>query len=257
MIRNLLIITFVGLGLAVVGIGGAMAVGGNDLARGDWTWVVSDEPGDSGFRIERGAASPDVTRTVEWKGSEALAIDLPGEVTYTQGSQPSIVVTGPQAIVDRVRLVDGRLALEPSSKGERSFIRWSRTSVHGWSESDALRVAITAPSVRAFDLTGESELTVRHYDQPELKLVMSGSSYAEVQGKARSVDMDLSGSSRAELDALVVTDAHIRASGYGQAKVGPTGVASVDVSGGAEVDLTRQPGELRQSISGDAEVNQD
>jgi hypothetical protein len=98
---------------------------------------------------------------------------------------------------------------------------------------------------------------VRHYDQPELKLVMSGSSYAEVQGKARSVDMDLSGSSRAELDALVVSDANIRASGYGQATVGPTGVASVDVSGDAEVDLTRQPGELRQNISGDAEVNQD
>lgn len=257
MIRNLLIITFVGLGLAVVGIGGATAVGGADLARGDWTWVVSEEPGDSGFRIERGAASPDVTRTLDWKGGDTLSIDMPGEVAYTQGSQPSIVVTGPQSIVDRVRLIDGRLALEPSSKGERSFIRWTRTSLHGWSETEALRVVVTAPSVRTFDLTGDSELTVRHYDQPELKLVMSGSSYVDVQGVAQSVDIDLSGSSRAELESLRVTDARIRASGYGQVEVGPTGVATVDVSGGAEVDLTKQPGELRQSISGDAEVNQE
>lgn len=257
MIRNLLIITFVGLGLAVVGIGGAMAVGGADLSRGDWTWVITeDETGDSSFRIERGAAAPDVVRKLEWAGGEALAIDIPGEIAYTQGSQPAITVSGPQTIVDRVRLIDGRLTLEPSTKGERAYVRWSRSGIRGWSETDALRVAITAPRVRAFDVTGEAELTVRHYDQPTLKLVLSDEAYVEVQGKTDTVDMDLSGSSRAELESLMVTDANIRASGYGDVEVGPTGVATVDVAGDADVTLTRQPGQLRQTISGDAEVTQ-
>ncbi len=257
MIRNLLIITFVGLGLAVVGIGGAMTVGGADLARGDWTWVVSEEPGDSGFRIERGSISPDTTRTLEWKGGETLAFDIPGETTYTQGSQPSIVVSGPKAIVDRVRLVDGRLSLAPSPQGERSFIRWSRTSIHGWSENEALRVTVTAPSVRAFDLTGDTDLTIRHYDQPDLKLTLSDSASVSVQGKAQTVAADLSGYSHAELDSLIVQDADIRASRYADIQVGPKGVATIDVSGDAEVDLTRQPDQLRQTVSGEAEVNQD
>ena len=43
MIRNLLIISGAGLILAIVGIGGAFAVGGRDLARHDWTWVVTDD----------------------------------------------------------------------------------------------------------------------------------------------------------------------------------------------------------------------
>ena len=59
MIRNLLIISGAGLILAIVGIGGAFAVGGRDLARHDWTWVVTDDnAGDDSFKIERGAVSP-------------------------------------------------------------------------------------------------------------------------------------------------------------------------------------------------------
>ncbi|RZJ77548.1 MAG: DUF2807 domain-containing protein, partial [Brevundimonas sp.] len=42
MIRNLLVITGVGFVLALVGIGGSMALVGNDVRRHDWTWVVSD-----------------------------------------------------------------------------------------------------------------------------------------------------------------------------------------------------------------------
>ena len=51
MIRNLLIISGAGLVLAIVGIGGAFALGGADLTRHSWSWVVSEK--DDNFRFER------------------------------------------------------------------------------------------------------------------------------------------------------------------------------------------------------------
>src|SRR5690606_19245752 len=148
MIRNLLIISAAGLVLAIVGIGGAFAVGGRDLARHDWTWVITDDDaGHDSFRIERGRVSPDVTRTLEWTGDERLAVNIPADVVYDQQADaPGITVTGAEEVVDRVRFSNGRLTLDEAPRGDRSYVRWTRTGIRGWSETDALKIIIKAPS---------------------------------------------------------------------------------------------------------------
>ena len=97
MIRNLLIISGAGLILAIVGIGGAFAVGGRDLARHDWTWVITDDiPGDNGFTIERSEVSPEITRAIAWTGDQRLSVDVPADVTYDQQADDAgITVIGP------------------------------------------------------------------------------------------------------------------------------------------------------------------
>ena len=259
MIRNLLIISGAGLVLAIVGIGGAFAVGGRDLARHDWTWVVTDdEPGDSGFTIERGKVSPETTRTIAWVDGERLAIDLPADVVYDQQADaPGITITGAETVVNRVRFANGRLTLDEAPRGDRSYVRWTRTGIRGWSETDALKVIIKAPSVKAFDLSGMTELKIRGYDQPTLELSLTGASDVKVQGRAGAATIDASGSSDARLDELIVDDAKVRVSGSGDVRVGPTGKADVDVSGSGDVRLTRRPAELRQSVSGSGDVTQD
>ena len=129
MIRNLLIITGVGLVLAVVGIGGALALGGRDLARHEWTWVVTDDrAGDSDFRFQRGRVGPDVTRTLAWEGAERLSVDMPAEVAFVQGAEAGVRITGPQAapppppmnlpagLVERVQRMpaEGAAAFDPT-----------------------------------------------------------------------------------------------------------------------------------------------
>ena len=259
MIRNLLIISGAGLVLAIVGIGGAFAVGGRDLARHDWTWVVTDdEAGDSGFTVERGQVSPDATRTLEWTGDERLAINIPADVVYDQQAEtPGITVTGAETVVNRVRFANGRLTLDEAPRGDRSYVRWTRTGIRGWSETDALKIIIKAPSVKAFDLSGPTELKIRGYDQPTLDLTLTGASDVRVQGRTGAVTVDASGASDARLDELIVEDAKVQVSGSGDARVGPSGKAEVDVSGSGEVRLTRRPAELRQSVSGSGEVSQD
>ncbi|HEY1071354.1 GIN domain-containing protein [Brevundimonas sp.] len=259
MIRNLIIISSAGLVLAIVGIGGAFAVGGRDLIRHERTWVITDDiPGDNGFTIERSEVSPEITRTIAWASDERLAINLPADVTYDQQADaPGVTIIGPKPVVDRIRFANGRLTLEEAPKGDRSYIRWTRTGIHGWSETDALKVIIKAPSVKAFDLSGMTQLNIRGYDQPTLDLTLTGGSDVTAQGKTEAVSLDISGDGNAELEELFVADAKLRVSGSGDVEVGPTGKAEVDVSGNGTVRLTRRPAQLRQDISGSGEVSQD
>lgn len=259
MIRNLLIISGAGLVLAIVGIGGAFAVGGNDLIRHERTWVITDDiPGDNGFTIERSEVSPEITRAIAWTGDQRLAIDVPADVTYDQqADEAGITVIGPKPVVDRVRFANGRLTMDEAPKGDRSYIRWTRTGIHGWSETEALKIVIKAPSVKTFDLSGPTELKIRGYDQPTLDLTLTGSSDVKVQGRAGTVNVDVSGAGDARLDELIVEDAKVSVSGSGDVRVGASGKADVDVSGSGEVRLTRRPAELRQSVSGSGEVTED
>ncbi|MGO4409050.1 MULTISPECIES: GIN domain-containing protein [unclassified Brevundimonas] len=258
MIRNLLIISGAGLILAVVGIGGSFAVGGRDLARHDWTWEVTDNDGNDGFKIERGAVSPEVTRTLAWTGDQRLAIDLTADITYDQqAGEPGVTIIGPKTVVDRVRFANGRLTMEGAPRGDHGYIRWTRIGIQGWSETDALKVVIKAPSVKAFDLSGHTQLNIRGYDQPTLDLTLTGASDVKAQGRAEAVTLDISGAGSAALEELFVTDAKLRVSGSGDAEVGPTGKAEIDVSGSGSVRLTRRPAQLRQDISGSGDVTQD
>lgn len=260
MIRNLLVITGVGLVLAVVGIGGAVALVGNDVQRHDWIWVVSKGPmGDDSIRFERGELDPEVTRTLAWTGSDQLSVMMPGQVAYHQGAEAGVTVTGPRGMVERVRLRDGRLSLEAydEDEGDRGYIRWSRNGIRAWSATDALKVVVTAPSVTRFETLAKGDLSIRDYDQPTLDLTINGSGDVRARGRTARLNLTLNGSGDADLDDLVVTDATVSVSGRGDVRVGPTGRADVEVSGRGDVTLTRTPTQLAQSITGRGEVIQD
>lgn len=258
MIRNLLIITGVGFLLALVGIGASVALVRNDVQRHDWTWVVEDDgPGGDSIRLERGRAEPAVARDIAWDGGERLSIDLPGQVTYAQGDAAGVRVTGPKSVVDRVRFQNGRLTLEGDDRGDRGYLRWNGSGIRAWSEYDDLRVVVTAPAVNTFDVGDDGHLSIRDYDQPTLTLRLNGDGDADARGETGRLDLKVYGDGDAELHRLDVTDAVIEASGDGHTRAGPTGRVEIDISGDGDVTLTRRPAQLRQSISGWGEVEQE
>ena len=258
MIRNLLIITGVGLVLAVAGIGGAFALGGRDLARHDWTWVVTDDGDRDSVRIQRGGeVAPDVTRTLAWEGGDRLLLDLPADVTFVQGADAGVVVTGPRTAVDSIRLSNGRLVMDDDDdRNERGYIRWSRGGFHAWSDDDRLRVTVTAPSVTAFEVIGSSDVSIRDYDQPTMALTVSGSGDVEIEGQTRRLAVEITGSGDVDADRLDVADATVDITGSGDVRFGPTGEVEVDLSGSGDVDLTRRPGRLSQQVSGSGAVDE-
>lgn len=258
MMRTLLVITGVGFLLSLVGLGGSVALVGNDVRKHDWTWVITDDaPGDSSFRFERGPVQPDISRSIDWAGGDSLSIDVPGEITYVQGADAGIRITGPKDIVESIRFADGRLTMISDDHRDRGYVRWSGSGIRVWSETEALRITITAPAVTAFEMGDNGLLRVRGYDQPTLSVTTQGEGGINVEGRADKATITVNGDGDANLSRLLLAEATVTVPGRGDVRVGPTARADIDISGQGDVTLTRNPAEVNQSITGWGEVEFD
>ncbi|MDI1328367.1 MAG: DUF2807 domain-containing protein [Brevundimonas sp.] len=249
MIRTLLIITGASLVLCIAALSGAAAIGGDDLARNGWEWTFREGDEYETVTFDRRDDSPSVTRNLAWTGGDRLTVEIPGDVTYIQGDTPSVVITGRKSMVDRVNFIDGRLTWDRDNDSTNHV-------VFGWSNHRRLRVVITAPSVKAFDLESSADLSIRAYDLPTFELNISGSGDVDAAGQTQIATIDVNGSGDSDLSALRTTDASVDTSGSGDVRVGPTGSARIDISGSGDVDLTRRPASLTQSISGSGDIDQ-
>lgn len=255
MIRTLFIIAGAALVLAIAAFGGAAALGGRDLARNGWSWTFHNMDGET-IRFERadGERGPDVTRTLAWNGEDRLAIDLAADVTFIQGAEAGVVITGAESIVDRIRIENGRMSM--SNGPELVTFGWRRGDLTAWSDRDDLKIVVTAPSVTRFDLSGSGSLTIRNYDQPTLDLSISGSGDASAHGKTATLDLDIAGSGEADLSDLVTTDATVGISGSGEARVAPTGTARLSIAGSGDITLTTRPAKLESNVSGSGDIHE-
>ena len=248
MIRTLLIITGASLVLCVAALAGAAAIGGHELARHGWSWTFRDHEfgREETVRFQRADSGPRITRTLAWEGGDRLDIEVAADVTYIQGDAASVEIVGPRDQVEGLRLRGGLLTFDDDAN----------VVVFGWRAGDRLRITVTAPSVRTFNLSSSGDLLIRDYDQPSLSVTVNGSGEVQATGRTETVDLDISGSGEADFSGLETRDADITISGSGEAAVGPTGAARISISGSGEVDLTRRPASVSQTISGSGEVNQ-
>ncbi len=257
MIRTLLIIAAAALVLAIVAIGGAFALGGSDLKQNGWTWTfVNDEGRHGGVRGGPSEPAPQISRTLAWTGRESLTVAAPVHVTYVPGDEAGVSITGPRDVVERLELRDGVLDFDRSLDRDRVTVSWSNGSLRAWSDADAVRVVVTAPNVRRFDLDGSGEIHIRDYDQDVLALSITGSGEIEATGRTARLTVDVTGSGEAELAALRTDDVEVDLSGSGDVTVAPTGAATVQISGSGDVTLATRPRTLAQDITGSGEVHQ-
>jgi len=253
MIRTLLIIAGAALVLAIASLTGAAGLAARDLDRNGGSWIIHD--GDDLIRIENipGERAPTMTRTMDWTGGDRLSVDLPADVTYVQGPEAGVVITGSRAIIDRVQIKDGRIMAD--GPDEITF-RWRAGGFTAWNDRDNLKVVVTAPSVTRFDLAGSQSLTIRDYDQPTLSIDISGSGDVSATGKTTTLDLDIDGSGEADLSDLVTTDAIVGISGSGEARVAPTGLARLSIAGSGDITLTTRPAKLESNVSGSGDIHE-
>lgn len=258
MIRTLLIIAGAAFVLALATLGGAAAIGGRDLANHGWTWTLHDRDGDSvRFERENGARQPDVTKTLAWTGGKSLVLDLSADVTYVQGAEAGVVITGPKDLVDRVRVEGSRISMAHGDNHERVTFGWDENGPTGWADSEMLHIVVTAPSVTDFEMRGSQDLDIRDYDQAALNVDISGSGDFTASGKAGTVTLDIGGSGDADLASVETVDATVDISGSGDARVAPTGKADLTISGSGDISLAARPANLNQNVSGSGDVNQE
>lgn len=254
MIRTLVLVAIVGFVLSIGCIAAAFAIAGGPFGIRDWMMVHSSEwDWDSHDRhhgrhhrerdrltfnddVDSGAS---VTRDFTWPGGDRLQVDAPADIVFTQGPTAKLTIQGPPSMVDHLSVRDGRIFLDDEVY-----------------EGRRLKIVMTAPKIRRFDLSGSQNLVVEDYAQDRLALDISGDARVSAKGRAPLVVLDIAGSGDADLADLVMDDAQIDISGSGTAKLGPKKSARVDVSGDGEVTLTAKPVKLTTDISGSGRVTQ-
>ena len=245
MIRVLFLTTAAGIGVCILCLSIAMAIGGSDMVRSGGWRLGPHVHVDLDGRHHHGddnddddtLGGPTTSRDLAWDGSTRLEIEAPADVVYTQAPGPAkITVTGPRGAVDKVSVSHGSIDYDGSDDGPR------------------LQIVMTAPDIESFNLDGDTRLTVKSYDRDRLKLEMDGSADATVAGKARNVDASLSGSGKADLGQLIANDAHVEISGSGVASLSPKDSADIEITGSGDVTLYGHPARVHSEVTGSGEV---
>jgi hypothetical protein len=235
-IRTLSLVAGLGFILALVCFGVAFGIAGGPFSIEDWSvrhWSWGDHvtvSHETGSQVES-------QRTLTWAGGETLSVSIPAEVTYVQGPGNSLVLNGPEGLLKHVVVREGRITLES-----------------GLYDGGRLRIQLTAPDVRRFELDGDQTLKIESYDRDRLELVINGSGSITGAGKAREVELNISGSGSADLTALAMDAARVDISGSGDATLGPKTSARIDISGDGDVKLLTSPPVLQTDISGSGHV---
>jgi hypothetical protein len=257
MIRVLVMIAVTGFLVSVVTLSTAIAIGGPDaVTRGAWAWGPDGRWGSAwrghnhwSFddhhhygRHRHDGGGPQTTREIAWSGGDALVVDIPADVQYTQGPGPAkLVVTGPQDVVADIVVEHGQVRLA------HDHDRWS----------DGVSIVMTAPSVSRFEMDGSGKLDIANYKQDRLALDLRGDSEVTAKGETKAIDLNISGSASADLGGLKARDAKVEIDGSGDATIAPTESANLDISGSGDVTMLTRPPKLETDISGSGSVHHD
>jgi hypothetical protein len=247
MIRVLIMIAVAGFIVAVASLSTAIAIGGPDaIARGVWSWApgrgwnVSHDGDRWGGRHNWADGGPQATREFVWSGGEALQVDVPADVRYTQAPGPAkLTVTGPQAAIDSLSVEDGRIAF-----GRRHHRR------------GRLMIVMSAPNVTRFELHASNKLTIDGYRQDSLRIDLAGDADVTASGETKRLELGISGSADADLSHLKTAGADVDIAGSGQATLAPTEWAKLNISGSGDVNLLTHPARLETDISGSGRIRQ-
>ena len=250
MIRTLVLIAVTGFFLSIVCIAAAFAIAGGPFSITDhgivhfrdMDWHSSRHHRDDKGDLALGDVGADnATRDFAWSGGDRLVVDVPADLVFTQGPVAKLTVSGPADVLDK--LIVGAGAIRTASEDNLE-------------DDYRLKIMMTAPDVRMFELNGDQKLVVEGYNQATFGLDITGSGTASVKGAAKTVKLSIAGSGRADLAELATDDATVDISGSGHAKLGPKLAAKISVSGSGDVELTVKPKSLTSDISGSGRVSQ-
>lgn len=261
MIRNALIIAGASFVLMLGCFAGVAALAGPVILKDGWT-IPFDRIEDGEYRrthvaINGAKTSPIVSRQLAWTG-EALTIDLPIDVTYVQGPVAKVEISGPRAVVDRLRITDGRISMTEDDGDRRDLygdsLTIDRHGIRVHSNADQTRIVVTAPKVNSFKLDGSGDLDIQGYNQPALTLALNGSGDVAASGQTTGLVLATAGSGDAELDDLRALNAEIAISGSGNADISASNLVKIAISGSGDVNMNTQPASETSTISGSGSV---
>lgn len=214
----------------------------------------------------RTEAGPTGTRAFSVRGFDRVSLRGSDNVVVRVGSAESVTATGPQEVLDRLKIevVDGELRIG-REKGNWSF---------GWSsDRQPTTVTVTAPRLRGASVAGSGDMQVDNVIVPSFEgdiagsgnlaiaslradaasISIAGSGDASVRGEAKSLDISIAGSGDVAAQDLKADRAKISIAGSGDVRAYVSGEADVSIVGSGDVVLGGSP-RCRTSKMGSGDV---
>lgn len=236
MTRKLLIVFASGLVFAIVLLSSAWVIGGNAL--------IAHIEKDGGYRFTFDSdkhSGPRVTKSLPFEGIETLTIAAPVSLKFTRGAASSMVVSGPQKLMDMLRWENGRLSLNG----------------HSIMLGGGLDVTITAPQVPNLVLMGAGDVDLADLEQSSLSIESAGALDLNGKGKVETLVIDAKGASDLDLSEVEARVATVRIAGAGDVDINASSKVDATIAGAGDITLHRKPEVLTTSIHGAGSIKHD
>jgi hypothetical protein len=217
-------------------------------------------------QAENGSGGPSGTRSFAVRGFDRVSLRGSDNVVVRVGAAESVTATGPQDVLDRLKIevVDGELRVG-REKGS-----WSM----GWSsDRQPTVITVTVPRLRGASVAGSGDMQVDNVNVPSFdgsvagsgnlaiaslradaaSLDIAGSGDVSVAGETKSLDISIAGSGNLGGPNLRAERAKISIAGSGDVRAHVTGEADVSIVGSGDVTLAGNP-RCRTSKMGSGDV---
>jgi hypothetical protein len=229
-------IAVVGLGVGVVSLAIAYALGGRDLGPlWDHNALALQACGDGKAKTN---GAPE--RRLSWSGGDAIDIALPATVRLRVGEGSDVVVRGSPDTIANVELRGGRLTLN---------CRWLTTTRD-------IEVALPGRVFRRIGISGSARVVIENLSQPDLAIAISGNGSLAAQGTVERLSIAVSGSGNAKLAEVSAKQLTAKISGRGNVEAAPKEDADINISGSGNVLLLTRPAHLSTRVSGSGRISQ-
>ena len=206
-----------------------------------------------GTTVRAEDAGPNGSRAFSVKGFDRVSLRGSDNVVVRVGGAETVTATGPQKILDRlkVEVIDGELRVG----------RESSTFSVDWGKHDPVVITVTMPQIRGASVAGSGDMQVDNAQTPSFSgsvagsgnltvaslkadaasLTIAGSGDATYAGEARSLNASIAGSGDLDAKGVKTERLQVNIAGSGDFSAQVTGDADISILGSGDVTLTGTP----------------
>jgi hypothetical protein len=190
------------------------------------------------------------TEEMDFSGFTAVEVGDAFEVSITQSSSYSVIITADEKIIDKVEVTQAentlKIGLEPGSY-LGNFVRKAEITMP---ELDSLIISgATSGTAEGFSssnqfvlgLSGASFLQMTDINVGDIEIDVSGASTLNGRGTGGDLVATISGASNVDLGIFSVNDANVNLSGASRAGINLDGMLDAEVSGASTLEYSGEP----------------
>lgn len=115
-------------------------------------------------------------------------------------------------------------------------------------------ITVVLPEVSGVRIKGAGKVTYHGFTQDELNIDITGSEDVDLEGKAESLEAEISGSGEVSAYRLTAKTARLRVSGSGDIRATVTQSVRARVSGSGKIKISGNPAERDTDVSGSGKI---